>query len=122
VAPERARVAQQAPARRRRSLRPQVASAVVLIVVAALLVGLYAGTRQFWFVGTNDRGQVSLYRGVPYDLPFGIPLYTKQYQSSVPASAISDPRQRSYDINHQLRSRGDAVALIRYIESGQTRP
>jgi serine/threonine protein phosphatase PrpC len=122
VAPERPRVARQAPARQRRSPRPQVASAVVLIVVAALLVGLYAGTRQFWFVGTNDRGQVTLFRGVPYDLPFGIPLYTKQYQSSVPASAISDPRQRSHDINHQLRTRGDAVGLIRHIESGQTRP
>src|SRR5947209_8816676 len=122
LAPDRTRAVAEPRAHKRARLRPQIAGALVLVVVAALIVGLYAGSRQFWFVGTNDRAQVTLYRGLPYDLPFGIPLYTKEYQSSVPASAITDPRQRSHDINHQLRSRGDAVALIRYLESGQTRP
>ena len=53
--------------------------------VAAVVVGLYAGSRQFWFIGTNDRGVLALYQGLPYNLPFGIHLYTKGYASSVPA-------------------------------------
>jgi PPM family protein phosphatase len=125
VAPERRAATRTRPAAappRRRPLRPPIAGALALIVVAALAVGLYVGGRQFWFIGSNDRGQVTLYRGLPYSLPLGVNLYTEEYQSSVPASVIADPRRRSHVINHQLRSHGDAVAVIREVESGQTRP
>ena len=47
-------------------------------------------SRQVYFVGTNDGGLVTLYRGMPYDLPLGINLYQQEYASAVPARR--DPR------------------------------
>src|SRR5437764_7243538 len=108
-------------ARRRRSVsaatvrRRRITGLLVLLALGAVVVGLYVGSRQFWFVGT-DHGQVALYRGLPYDLPLGITLYSRQYVSSVPARAISNKRQRDHDLNQQLRSHGDAVDLVRSIE------
>ncbi len=54
-------------------------------MVAAVAAGLAIGARQVYFVGTDDAGLVTLYRGLPYDLPLGIELYSEQYASSVPA-------------------------------------
>ena len=48
-----------------------------------------ARSAQVYFVGQDDRGLVTLYRGVPYELPLGIELYEKEYVSSVPARALS---------------------------------
>jgi PPM family protein phosphatase len=86
-----------------------------LIVVAAVLVGLYAGSRQFYFLGTNDRGVLTLYRGLPYNLPLGVHLYTKSYASSVPARAVP-PRQRDHVLEHKLRTKADASGLMRQLE------
>ena len=104
------------PPPRRRKLA--LAGIVVVIVIAAAAVGLYEASRQFYFVGTDDAGVISLYRGVPYSLPFGIELYTKQYESSVPAVALPS-RQRAHVLNNRLRGRGDAVDLVRSIERQQ---
>ena len=105
------------PAGRRRARWP-LAAAVVLIIVIAAVGGLYAASRQLYFVGTDNTGLVTLYRGVPYDLPLGIKLYTQQYESSVPASALP-ARQRSAVLDHRLRSRGDAVDLLRSLERSE---
>jgi protein phosphatase len=107
---------QPAPRRSRRG----VAVFLVLLVAAALLVGLYVGSRQFYFLGTDGRGVVTLYRGVPYDLPLGIHLYTREYSSDVAALAIADRRQRTHLLDHKLRSRGDAVSTLRDLERRQT--
>jgi PPM family protein phosphatase len=112
---------QRAPPLRRRRRR-YVTGAVVLVVIAAVVAGLYALDRKFWFVGTNDRGQVTLFRGLPYDLPLGVSLYSEQYQSAVPAVAVSDPRQRKYVLDHHPRSEGESVALVRDIERKYARP
>ena len=56
-----------------------------LVLWPAVLGGLYVLSRQVYFVGTNDGGLVTLYRGVPYELPFGIELYEQEYASGVPA-------------------------------------
>ena len=87
VAPPRARARARAPPRRRRRARAQAAvkTLVVLAVLAGIGTGLYALSRQVYFLGTNDAGLVTLYRGVPYELPFGIDLYEQQYASGVPA-------------------------------------
>ena len=87
-----------------------------------LLAGLYAGSRQFWFVGTNARGQVTLYRGIPYELPLGVKLYSQQYVSAVPAGAITDRRQRSADLDQQWRSKGDARDLVNSLERQYAHP
>jgi serine/threonine protein phosphatase PrpC len=111
---------QRAPPRKRR--RRYVTAAIVVVVIAAVVAGLYALDRKFWFVGTNDRAQVTLYRGLPYDLPFGISLYTQEYQSAVPVTAVSDPRQRKYVLDHHARSEGDSRALVRDIERKYAHP
>ncbi|HKN93790.1 MAG TPA: Stp1/IreP family PP2C-type Ser/Thr phosphatase [Thermoleophilaceae bacterium] len=105
-------------AARRRRARWPLAAAVLLIVVIAALGGLYAASRQLYFVGTDNTGLVTLYRGVPYDLPFGVKLYTQQYESTVPAGSLP-ARQRSAVLDHRLRSRGDAVDLVRSLERSE---
>jgi protein phosphatase len=98
-----------------RRARRLVAGVVVLLIVAILAVGLYVGSRQFYFVGTSDQGLVTLYRGLPYDLPAGISLYEEEYTTSVSAASI-DRLQRESILDHELRSRGDAIDLIRQLE------
>jgi protein phosphatase len=112
-----------APPRRRGSrgrLRRRLGVLVALLALAAAIVGLWAGSRQFYFLGTDDRGVVAIYRGLPYELPFGIDLYTREYSSDVPASAIQDRRQRDNLLDHKLRSHGDAVTRLRQLERAET--
>jgi serine/threonine protein phosphatase PrpC len=98
-------------ARRRGRWLPRALLAGVLIV--ALAIGaLVVVTRSVYFVGTNDDGLITLYRGLPYDLPLGVHLYTARSVSGVPALTIPAPR-RERVLDHQLRSRGDAADLIR---------
>jgi serine/threonine protein phosphatase PrpC len=95
--------------------RRQVTGVIALVVAAALVIGIYAGTRQFWFIGTNSRGVLTLYQGMPYDLPLGIHLYTKSYVSSVPATHLT-PHQRDNVLN-ELKTKSDAKGLITQYES-----
>jgi PPM family protein phosphatase len=111
--------ARRRPAARRRSRR-WIGAAVAALAVAAAIFGLYEGSRQFYFLGTDSRGVVALYRGLPYDLPLGIHLYARVYSSDVPATAITDHRQRANLLDHQLRSRGDAVTRLRELERSET--
>jgi protein phosphatase len=89
-----------------------------LLLVAAVLGGLYALSRQVYFVGTNDAGLVTVYQGIPYELPFGINLYDEEYTSGMPARAIP-VRRRERVLDHEWRSRGDAIDLVRALERGQ---
>jgi protein phosphatase len=95
-------------------------AALFLLLLALVAVGLYAGSRQVYFLGTDDRGAVSLFRGLPYELPLGVDLYTHEYSSSVPASAIEDRRQRTRLLNHKLRGREDAERRIEELERAET--
>ena len=52
------------------------------------------GLRQVYFVGQDDRGLVTLYRGVPYELPLGIDLYDPVYVSAVPARTLTAQQRR----------------------------
>jgi PPM family protein phosphatase len=104
--------------KRRRRGRALLSGIVALLVVAAAVGGLYALSRQVYFVGTNDAGLVTVYRGVPYDLPFGIDLYEADYASAVPARAIPASR-RERVLDHEWRSREDAEDLVRQLEQGR---
>jgi len=104
--------------RRRRPLRALAKGVAVLAVLAALLGGLYVLSRQVYFLGTDDAGLVTLYRGVPYELPFGLELYHEEYASGVPARAIPG-RRRERVLDHEWRGREDAVDLLRALERGQ---
>jgi PPM family protein phosphatase len=107
-----------APRRRRRRGRAVLRLLVALILIGAVLGGLYALSRQVYFVGTNDGGLVTVYRGIPYDLPFGIQLYQEEYASGMPARAIPS-RRRDRVLDHEWRGRKDAVDLVRALERGQ---
>jgi PPM family protein phosphatase len=116
--PKRPKPARPAARRRRIGLRAVLKSFAGLLAVAAVAGGLYALSRQVYFVGTDEAGLVTLYRGVPYELPFGIKLYTEQYESGVPARAIPR-RRRSRVLNHEWRGKDDAVDLVRQLERGR---
>ncbi|HET8820235.1 MAG TPA: Stp1/IreP family PP2C-type Ser/Thr phosphatase [Thermoleophilaceae bacterium] len=109
------RPAEQPRPRRRRL--PLGAAAAVLLV-AGIIGGLYLLSRQVYFVGTNDAGLVTVYKGLPYELPLGIELYEEDYASGMPARAIP-ARRRERVLDHEWRSRDDAVDLVRALERGQ---
>jgi PPM family protein phosphatase len=118
-APRTEAAAPAAPApRRRRRGRRVIGAMVTLLVLAAVLAGLYLLGRQVYFVGTNDAGLVTVYRGLPYELPLGVNLYEQEYASGMPARAIPDAR-RARVLDHEWRSREDAVDLVRALERGR---
>ena len=100
---------------RHRRLRTVAKVAAVVLVLAALAFGAWYGNRQIWFLGTDDAGRVALYRGAPYELPFGIKLYSERYAAPVQTESL--PQRRLDAVTgHDFRSRGDAVSLIEEIE------
>jgi protein phosphatase len=99
------------PHRQRRGLK--VAAAIA--AVAAVLVGGVFLTHQVYFLGTDDEGRVALYRGLPYDLPFGIELYSEQQSIGVQAASLSQER-RDVVTEHKLRSKDDATDILDDIE------
>ncbi len=115
------RPARPAGPRRRRSERYiKTMSALIALVIVLFLVGggAYLASREYFFVGTNSQGILTIYRGFPYDLPLGIHMYEQWYVSGVPVGAIPADR-RSQLLNHQLRSQNNAVSLIHSAELGQ---
>jgi serine/threonine protein phosphatase PrpC len=106
---------------RRRRLRAVTAALAAAVVLAAIAFGAWYGNRQVWFLGTDDGGRVALYRGLPYELPFGVTLFQERYASPVQTEAL--PRRRHEAVTgHDIRSRSDAVSLIEDIERSQGVP
>jgi len=108
-----------APARRRRR-RPRVpvGPILVLFLVACVLLGAYYASQTVYFVGASDDGFVSVYRGLPYDLPAGVSLYSVNYESGAPLDELT-PAQRRTVTAHKLRSKDDAQDLVRQLETGE---
>jgi len=100
---------------RRRGLRTALKALVALLLIAAIAFGAWYGNRQIWFLGTDEAGRVSLYRGAPYELPFGVELYSERYASPVQTEALPQ-RRKDAVTGHDLRSRDDAVSLLEEIE------
>ena len=59
-----------------------------MVVLCLIGAGGYLASRQLYFLGTNGQGTVVVYRGFPYVLPLGIPMYETYYVSGVPAASI----------------------------------
>ena len=76
------------PPARAAACAPRPRCSAVLAVLAALAFGAWYGSRQVWFLGTDDAGRVALYRGVPYELPFGIKLYDERYASPIQTESL----------------------------------
>jgi protein phosphatase len=106
---------------RRRSGRwAKPVAALVAVVVVLFLVGGagFLATRQLYFIGTNGQGIITIYRGLPYNLPAGIHLYETYYVSGVPAALIPSDRRSALLDNH-LRSQKDAISVVRALELGK---
>jgi protein phosphatase len=95
-----------------------MATLVVLAVLIPVLVGGWFATRAVYFVGTDDQGLVTVFRGLPYTLPAGIHLYSTEYVSGVPASIVPPVRRKKL-LDHKLRSQSDAADLVRLLEEGR---
>jgi PPM family protein phosphatase len=106
------------PPRRRIGLRRAGALIGVLLVLGVIGGGAYVALQEVYFIGTNERGLVTMFRGVPFKLPGGLALYTSDYVSGVSASTLT-ARQRHTLLDHSLRSESNAGALVHGLELGQ---
>jgi protein phosphatase len=104
--------------RRQRSAKPVAALLSVIVVLALVGAGGYLATRQLYFIGTDAQGVVTIYRGLPYDLPLGVHLYETVYVSGVPAVLIPADRRASL-LDNRLRSQKDAISVVRSLELGK---
>jgi serine/threonine protein phosphatase PrpC len=104
----------------RRGLRLRRTGVLVatLIVLGLLGSGVYLALQSVYFIGTNSRGLVTLYRGLPYRLPGPIDLYSSTFVTGVSASTLS-PERRQTLLDHSWRSEANAAALLRSLERGQ---
>lgn len=107
-----------APSGRRRSLRRLRVPLVVLALLAAIVAGAYLASQSVFFLGTNGQGLVTMFRGVPFELPGGLKLYSSDYVSGVSASTLT-PARRHTLLDHSLRSEKKAAELVRLLELGQ---
>jgi protein phosphatase len=105
-------------ARLRRRLRRVRTLVVLSTVVGLLAAAAYLALQSVYFIGTNQRGLVTMYNGLPYELPGKIKLYTSDYVSGVSASTLV-PARRQALLDNSLRSEGDAAELMRELELGQ---
>jgi PPM family protein phosphatase len=90
----------------------------VLVVLGLIGAGVYVALESVYFIGTNGRGLVTIYRGVPFKLPGNVPLYSSDFVSGVSAVTLP-PARRHALLDHSLRSQANAAALIRSLELGQ---
>jgi serine/threonine protein phosphatase PrpC len=117
--PERTMPLPQAPKQRSRR-RSGGMLLLTLAVILPLLIGAWLATRAVYFVGTEPSAgrPVAIYRGLPYELPFGIELYETYYESGVPLADVPEPRRAAFT-DHKLRTRDDAEDLVIRLEKGQ---
>ncbi|MGH2897717.1 MAG: hypothetical protein ACRDMZ_03520, partial [Solirubrobacteraceae bacterium] len=107
-----------APRRSRRSVRVAKVFAILALIALPLGFGAYSANQAVFFIGTNEAGFVTLYRGLPYALPAGIELYSVNYVSSVPVETVPAGRRERL-VDHTLRSHDDASDLVRELERGR---
>ena len=107
---------------RKKKRRRRIPLAVVILLVLLVMVGsaFWTASRAVYFVGADeDRGNVvTIYRGLPIDLPFGAKLYSRYAGSGVTLESVP-PARRATFTNHKLRSKDDAENLVIQLERGQ---
>jgi PPM family protein phosphatase len=108
------------PSRRRRLRRALRTLAVVAVLLLPVLVGGWIASRMVYFLGTDrtDGRTITIYRGLPYELPAGIRLYERYAGSGVTLDQVP-PHRRGTFTDHKLRSRDDAEDLVIALERGR---
>ena len=106
--------------KRRSRLRSGGALLLFLAVLLPLVIGAWLATRAVYFIGTDpaDGRTVTIFRGLPYELPFGLELYERYYDSGVTLAGVP-PARRAGFTDHKLRSRDDAEDLVIALEKGE---
>jgi protein phosphatase len=104
--------------RARRWLGPAIVTAIIMLPVIG---GAWIAGQAIYFLGVTDDGSVAVYKGLPYDLPAGIELYTPEYVTGLTPAQIPAGR-RDLVTKHKLRSHDDARDLARQLELGQLTP
>jgi serine/threonine protein phosphatase PrpC len=112
--------AAEQPGRRRRRRRIPAGLLVGLVLLLVVVVGAWMATRAVYFVGTDpsDARTIAIFRGLPYELPFGVNLYERYAGSGVTIDDVPPARRKTFT-NHKLRSKDDAENLVIALERGQ---
>jgi PPM family protein phosphatase len=107
-------------ARRRRRRLFSPGRVLFLGAILGVLLALWLATREVYFVGIDEqRGNVvTVYRGLPYDLPLGIRLYSPVAHSGVTLETVPPARRNAFT-DHKLRQREDAESLVLAAEQGR---
>ena len=118
LTPQRAAGAGRPAKPRSRKRRLAKVFAIIALILIPVGFGAYSANSAVYFVGANDEGFVTLYRGLPYTLPAGIDLYRVNYVSGVPLETLPAGRRKRL-VDHTLRSHDDASDLVRELERGR---
>jgi protein phosphatase len=98
-----------------------VPGALIAVVIALAIAGaaLWTASRAVYFVGVDATTDVvTIYRGLPYELPLGIELYDRYYPSGVRFEQVPAGRRLTFT-DHKLRSKDDAENLVTELERGR---
>ncbi|HEV2821287.1 MAG TPA: Stp1/IreP family PP2C-type Ser/Thr phosphatase [Solirubrobacteraceae bacterium] len=109
---------QDGGSRRPRLRRVLVVLAVTAAIILPVGIAAWVAIGSVYFIGSGPQGFVVVYRGLPYELPLGVDLYSQAYVSGVPLGALPEPRREQL-LDHTLRSREDAADLVRRLETGE---
>jgi PPM family protein phosphatase len=107
----------------RRTKRRRLITPGRLLFVACILgvIGaLWLATQDVYFVGIDSQhgNVVTVYQGLPYDLPLGLKLYSVAERTGVTLDSVPADRRRTFT-NHKLRQRKDAESLVLALEQGK---
>jgi protein phosphatase len=110
------------PAKRRRRRLVTPGRVLFLGAILGVLVALWLATREVYFVGVDEQrgNEVTVYRGLPYDLPLGISLYSPVMSSGVTLELVPAARRKAFT-DHKLRKRDDAESLVNAAAQGKLR-
>jgi hypothetical protein len=97
-----------------------VPGALIAVVVLLLILGagIWGAAQAVYFVGVDEgTNTVTIYRGLPYELPLGIELYDDFYSSGVTLDQVPAQRRATFT-EHKLRPKDDAEDLVTALERG----
>jgi len=92
----------------------------VLAAIILVGTGFWLATQAVYFVGVDEShgNEITIYNGLPIDLPLGIDLYRRYQGSGVTLESVPAARRKTFT-DHKLRSKDDAENLVIQLARGQ---